>query len=304
MTEEEIRRNEGLRGQVAVVTGADSGIGRSTTEMLLRAGAHVTMICLSRRDGERAQAELRDAAAEGFPGGVASKPTEPRVALEVANLSRQGDVRLVADRIAARVPAIDILVNSAGIYPARRILSTDGFEETFATNHLGHFLLTRLLLARLEAGRGHIVNVSSRVHRGGALRRATLEDIARGRAWKGELQAYMDSKLANILFTFESVRRWGARGISANALHPGVLWTGIWKTSPLVVRLIVRPFAWAMKKPDVGGAAVMNLVGNPSRDGVSGRYFNGQQEAEPSEPAQDTALAHELWERSVEWTEG
>ncbi len=299
-----MQEREPLRGHVAVVTGADSGIGRSIAELLLRAGAHVTMICLSRPDGERAQAELRDAVEAGSPGRPAGKVAGPHIALEVANLSRQADVRHLADRIATRLPAIDILVNNAGIYPAGRRLSADGFELTLATNHLGHFLLTRLLLGRLEAGRGRIVNITSRVHKGGALRRAGLEDIARGRAWKGDLQAYMDSKLSNILFTLESVRRWGGRGITANALHPGVTRTGIWKTSPLVVRLLVRPFAWAIRKPDVGGVAVMSLVGDPSRDAVTGRYFEIGEEAEPSDLARDTTLANELWERSVEWTQG
>ncbi len=262
------------------------------------------MICLSRRDGERAQAELRDTVVAGSPEAPMSRAARPRVALEVANLSRQADVRFLAERIATHLPAIDILVNNAGIYPAGRDLSADGFELTFATNHLGHFLLTRLLLGRLEAGRGRIVNITSRVHKGGALRRASLEDIARGRAWKGDLQAYMDSKLANVLVTLESARRWGDRGITANALHPGVLRTGIWKTSPLVARLLVRPFAWAVKKPDVGGAAVMSLVGDPSCDALTGRYFEILEEAEPSDLARDTTLARELWERSAEWTKG
>ena len=144
-----------LRGQFAVVTGADSGIGRSAVEMLLRAGAHVTMICRFREPGERARAALLDmSAGREAPGGSASKPAAPRVALEIADLSKLESVRLVDDRVAARLPAIDILVNNAGIYRTRRILSADGFELTFATNYLGHFLLTSLLLECLAAGRG------------------------------------------------------------------------------------------------------------------------------------------------------
>ena len=264
--------------------------------MLLAAGAHVTMICRSRDRGERALAELRRAASE------TGEPGHPEVSLEIADMSRQDDVRAAAKRIAARAEAVDVLVNNAGVSQFRHTLSADGFELTLATNHIGHFLLTHLLLARLESGRGRIVNVSSRGHRGGDLRRAPLDDIARGRAWKGGLQAYGDSKLANILFTFESVRRWGGRGITANAVHPGVLATEIWKKTPRVVRLLVRPFAWLMDGPEVGGAAVMNLVEDPGGDVVTGRYFDMQQLRRPSAQAGDETLAHELWERSLDWT--
>ena len=294
------------------MTGANSGVGRSATEMLLRAGTHVTMICRSRERGEQALAELREFAAtcatapaehDHLPGGVNRVPAEPAVALELADMSRLADVRATAARIAAHLPAIDILINNAGVSQARRVESADGFELTFATNHLGHFLLTHLLLERLEAGRGRIVNVSSRGHRHGDLRRASLDDIARGRAWKGGLQAYGDSKLANILFTTESVRRWGGRGITANAVHPGVLATEIWKKTPLLVRALIRPFTLFMDKPEVGGAAVMNLVRDPARDDVTGRYFEIEEEKVPSAQARDEELAQELWDRSVEWVE-
>ncbi len=293
-----------LLGRVAVVTGANSGVGRSATEMLLRAGAHVTMICRSHERGAQALAELRHAKGTGNEsgGGRAGELGGPRVMLELADLSRQDDVRRVAERIAARLPAIDILVNNAGILRRRRVLSVDGFELTFATNYLSHFLLTRLLLDRLEAGRGRVVNVSSCVHRVGALRRAGLDDIARGRAWRGGMQAYSDSKLANILFTFESVRRWTGRGVTANALHPGVLWTGIWNVAPRAVRTLIRPFSRLLKKPEVGGAAVMSQVRDPAGDAVSGCYFNVQVAENPSLQAQDPALARELWEQSLVWT--
>lgn len=297
-----------LKGQVAVVTGANSGVGRSATEMLLGAGVHVTMICRSRERGEQALAELRGMVAAGMERsgeaspGMSCEGGGPDVALELADMSSLDDVRAAADRIAARLPAIDILVNNAGISRARCVMSRDGFELTFATNHLGHFLLTHLLLERLAAGRGRIVNVSSKGHRHGDLKRADLDDIARGRAWRGGLIAYGDSKLANILFTTESVPRWGGRGITANAVHPGVLATEIWKKTPAVVRLLIRPFTWFMDKPDVGGAAVMNLIRDPARDEVSGRYFDIEEEAVPGEQARDERLAQELWDRSLEWT--
>ena len=262
------------------------------------------MICRSRERGERALAELRRAAETGreSAGSKANELAGPQVVLELADLSRQDDVRRVADRITARLPAIDILVNNAGILQWRRALSVDGFELTFATNYLGHFQLTCLLLERLEAGRGRIVNVSSCVHRAGALRRARLDDIARGRAWRGGFQAYSDSKLANVLFTFESVRRWTGRGITANAIHPGVLWTGIWNVAPRAVRLLIRPFSRLLKKPEVGGAAVMYQVRDSAGDSGRGRYFNMEVAENPSGQAQDPALARELWEQSLVWT--
>ncbi|MDE0473138.1 MAG: SDR family NAD(P)-dependent oxidoreductase [Gammaproteobacteria bacterium] len=298
-----------LKGQVAIVTGANSGVGRSAAEMLLGAGAHVTMVCRSRERGERALAELRVARDQAALGGQLNEllPGDTggaRVDLELADLSRQEDVRALAELLAARLPAIDILVNNAGVTRPQCVQSPEGFELTFATNHLGHFLLTRLLRERLKAGRGRIVNVSSRGHRSGDLRRAGLEDIARGRAWEGALQAYADSKLANVLFTSETARRWGARGITANAVHPGVLATEIWKKTSLGPRLLLLPFTWVMSSPDVGGKAVMNLVEDPSRDDVTGRYFHVLKEQRPSEQAHDESLARELWERSVEWTRG
>lgn len=283
-----------VRGQVAVVTGANSGVGRSAAELLARAGADVTMVCRSRSRGERALGEVRN---------VAEK-AGAEVVLELADISRPDDVRDLAARLADRLPSIDILVNNAGIAQRRPVLSKEGFEMTFATNHLGHFLLTHRLLGQLEAGRGRIVNVSSEAHRTGKLRRAPLEAIARGEAWKGGLQAYSDSKLANVLFTFETVRRWGPRGISANAVHPGVLATEIWNKPADLISLLIRPFTWLMAGPEVGGKAVMTLVEDPARDNVTGRYFKVQDETAADPRAHDVALAHELWERSMEWTRG
>ena len=303
-----------LSGQTAVVTGGNSGVGRSSRRdapaggrpghvglqepRTRRAGAGGDAGCgdCGRQRGRSDRSQRRETGGDGRRSVSAGSHSRNRRPVPPGRCPRG---RRPYRR--TRLPAIDILVNNAGISSARRTLSADAFELTFATNHIGHFLLTHLLLERLEAGRGRIVNVSSRGHRGGDLRRASLDDIAHGRAWNGPLQAYADSKLANILFTFESVRRWGGRGITANAVHPGVLATDIWNKTPWIARLLIRPFTWFMDRPEVGGAAVMNLVGGPA-GGVTGSYFNVQREEKPSAQARDRILAHELWERSLEWT--
>lgn len=281
-----------LKGQIAVVTGANSGVGRSAAELLAAAGADVTLVCRSRERGEAALAEVRQAGAGA----------DPEVRLELADLSLQADVRALADRLAARLPAIDILVNNAGVWLHRREITPDGFEATFATNHLGHFLLTQRLLVALAAGRGRIVNVSSEAHRNGDLRRAPLGAIVRGDAWKGGFQTYGDTKLANALFTFESVRRWGARGVTANAVHPGVLATRIWRKNRSALGLLLNATKAFMAKPEVGGQAVMRLVEDPARDDVTGRYFKVESEVAASAQAYDEGLSRELWDRSLEWT--
>jgi len=280
------------KGQVAVVTGANSGVGKSAAELLARAGADVTLVCRSRERGEPALADVRRA---GAAAGA-------DVCLELADLSLQADVRALADRLAARVPAIDILVNNAGVWIHRRHITSEGFEVTFATNHLGHFLLTHRLLAPLSVGRGRIVNVSSEAHRNGDLRRAPLEAIVRGDAWKGGFQAYGDTKLANALFTFESVRRWAARGITANAVHPGVLRTRIWRKNRSALGLLLHAARGLMAKPEVGGRAVMRLVADAARDEVTGRYLKVESEVAATAQAYDEDLARELWDRSLEWT--
>lgn len=240
------------------------------------------MVCRSRERGERAREAI---------AGVGAASVE----LEIADLADQRQAMALSERLAARLGRVDILVNNAGVWRERRELSTDGLEVTFATNHIGHFLLTRGLMDALAAGRGRIVNVSSEAHRRGSLRRADLETIARGGDWQGGIQAYGDSKLANLLFTLELLRRFPDRGITANALHPGVLATRIWNQNRTLLSLLIRPFKLFMQKPDVGGRAVMSLVDDPARDAITGRYFKVEDEVEPAPPARDEALARDLW---------
>ena len=254
-------RRVDLTGQVAVVTGANSGVGRSATELLLAAGAQVTLVCRDRARGEQALTEIE----RSRPGATAT--------LELADLACPDAVRALAIRLSGRLDRIHILVNNAGVALDRLETTAAGFESIFATSHLGHFLLSNLLLERLQGG-GRIVNVSSTVHRFGDLRRAPLDEIARGQAWRGGFQAYSDSKLANVLFTVESARRWKDYGVAANALHPGALATGIWNRYHGTLGLILRGMPIFMRKPAVGGSAVLGLIRRSEPDRMSGRYFH------------------------------
>jgi NAD(P)-dependent dehydrogenase (short-subunit alcohol dehydrogenase family) len=190
------------------------------------------MVCRDRGRGEKALAAVRRLAGDD------------RAELEIADLSSFESVRGLTDRLSARFDRIEMLVNNAGVFRARRELSVDGFEVTLATNHLGHYLLTVRLMDLLRRGRARIVNVSSNGHRRGDLRRAPLEKILRGDISYGGVQAYGDSKLANILFTFELMRRHGGEGIAANSLHPGVLATRIWnqnRTPLSLLTVLLKP---------------------------------------------------------------
>ena len=277
-----------LTGRRAVVTGANSGVGRSTTELLLAAGAAVTLVCRDRGRGERALAEVTRV----HPAASAT--------LEVADLASLDSVRALAARLGERLERIDVLVNNAGAWRKNLELTADGFERTLATNHLGHFVLTNLLLPRLRDG-GQIVNVSSEAHRSGDLRRAELERIARGEAWRGSFPAYADSKLANVLFTAEAARRWQDRDLIINALHPGVLATRIWNQNSGAMAAMLRVSKVFMRKPRVGGSAVLHVLETAARQRVSGRYFRVTREKIPQPQAADEALARELWEHSLAW---
>ncbi|MDH3735345.1 MAG: SDR family NAD(P)-dependent oxidoreductase [Gemmatimonadota bacterium] len=279
-----------LTGQLIVVTGANSGVGFSLSRMLLDAGAHVIMVCRSRERGEKALEAL---------GG---SPRPGRDELEIADISDPGSVRDLATRL-QRFDGIAALVNNAGVWRNSLERTAGGFEVTMATNHLGHFLLTRLLMDQLASGGNRIVNVSSEAHRSGKLARAPLRDVMTGAAWKGGLQAYSDSKQANVMFTSELVRRFGDEGLIANSVHPGVLATRIWNKNPGPLTLFMRLFKLIMKSPDVGGRAVLRLLSDPDLADVTNTYFKVE-DASPAQPtALDADLARDLWELSERLTE-
>lgn len=268
-----------LAGRTFLVTGANSGIGRITAETLARRGGQVLLACRAPEKGEAVAAPLRAAGAK-----------VEVLRLDLADLS---SVRDAAAAFLARDLPLHALINNAGLAGSRS-LTRDGFELTFGVNHLGHFLLTRLLEARLRSSApARVVNVSSQAHRGAkGIDFSVLRQRARSRTGIPE---YGVSKLANILFTRELARRWAGSGVTAYALHPGVVATGIWRRVPGPLRWLVKRF---MVTPEEGARTTIVCATAPELAAVSGRYYDRGRESTPSLVAQDDALAVRLWDES------
>lgn len=274
-----------LAHQTFVITGANTGIGKVTATELARRGAHVILAC---RSLDKARPVVEQ---------IQRETGNPRVELVRLDLADLASVRACAEELLARNIPIHGLINNAGL--AARGQTKDGFELTFGTNHLGHYLLTRLLLPRLqEAGTARVVNVASDSHFGAkgidweAQRRPTKSRTA--------LPEYAVSKLANVLFTKELARRLEGTGVTTYAVHPGVVATDVWRRIPMPFRWLVTRF---MLTPEEGARATLVTATSPDLADQSGRYYTkGGKEKRPSHLADDAALARELWTRSAEWT--
>lgn len=269
-----------------LVTGANSGIGREATLRLARRGHPVVMACRSRRRARRAREAIR-----------AEVPSAPLEVLEV-DLAELDAVRRAAASFRDRHDRLDVLVANAGIYRARLRRTAAGFEETMAVNHLGHFLLTRLLREPLRRAGGRVLSVSSDAHRRGDLEDRPLEAILRGRGDFSGVQAYCDSKLANVLFARELARREADHGVTAASLHPGALATRIWNRNRDLLSLAARLAKPFMGRAAEGGGVVARLALAPRTELGRGRYFDRADPAEPSPRARDPELAARLWEVS------
>jgi NAD(P)-dependent dehydrogenase (short-subunit alcohol dehydrogenase family) len=236
---------------------------------------------------------------EGLPPSCSPLPALPSYWSAEASGAA---ARRMASRSLDPARRIDVLVNNAGVYRARREITDEGFEMTMAANHLGHFLLTHLLSKRLTRAGGRVINVSSDGHRGGDLKRAPLEAIMTGRVSFNGLKAYADSKLANVLFAFELSRRMSSAGLAAAAVHPGVLSTRIWNQNRDPLSLLMRIFKPLMKRPSTGGRAVYRLAVDVAATDMDGRYFHVEEESRAAEQAYDEELAEELWNVSARLT--
>ncbi len=268
-----------------VITGATRGIGRETALALARMGASITLVV---RDGARGEEVAKEVVAEGAPSAD----------VEVADFSSLRAVKDAGERILAAHPKIDVLVNNAGAINTGRHVTKDGYETTFAANHLAPFLLTKLLLPALEKGeRPRIVNVASDAHRRGTLR---FEDLMGERRFDG-WAAYCASKLANVLFTAELAKRLEGTGITANSLHPGVVASGFAQNNDGgVIALffkVASPFLLTEAK---GARTSIYLAADGEVEGVTGKYFAKCKARTPSREARDPRVAKRLWDVSEE----
>ncbi len=277
-----------MAGQTVLVTGGTSGIGKATATGLAAMGARVG---ITGRDPARTRAAALDiAAASGHPS-VDPFP---------ADVSSQAEVRRLADAVLAAYPRLDVLVNNAGGFWATRRVTADGLEYTFAVNHLAPFLLTSLLLDRLKASApARIVTVSSGAHASGTI---DFDDLQGERRYSGQ-RAYSQSKLANVMFTYELARRLDGTGVTATALHPGVVRTGFAAEDPSPVLKAFLPLIRVfLKTPEQGAATSIYLASAPGAEGVTGEYFADSKPKASSRSSYDTTAAARLWQVSLDLT--
>lgn len=274
-----------MGGKTVVVTGATSGVGLEAAVMLAHKGAQTVIVG---RDPEKTERVLTE---------VKRRAETDAVEAMLCDFSSQEATRRFAEKFLARHPRLDVLVNNAGTVHARRTLTEDGIEATFAVNHLGYFLLTNLLLDRIKASApARIVNVASTAHYGGTM---DLDDLGFERNYQ-IMKAYSRSKLANVLFTRELARRLEGTGVTVNAVHPGTVATHIWDGAPGWTQpffVIAKKFF--MTSPTQGGERIVYLAASPEVEGKSGLYFEKDQPKEPSELARNDELARRLWEKSA-----
>jgi NAD(P)-dependent dehydrogenase (short-subunit alcohol dehydrogenase family) len=274
------------RPPVALITGANTGIGRVTAVALARAGWRVFVATRSR---ERTQATLDEIAA--VPGA----PAAEWLALDLGDFA---SVRACAASFLARGLPLQLLINNAGV-AGERGRTASGFERAFGTNHLGHFLLTQCLLARLQASApARVVTVSSAMHR--QARGIDWDALTRPTASRTGVPEYRVAKLANALFSAELGRRLAGTGVVTAALHPGIVATDIWRHVPAPVRPLLR-LLFGMITPEEGARTTLHCALAPQLEPATAGYFVRSAPATPSALAQDRALAAELWRRSEAW---
>ncbi|XP_068955439.1 retinol dehydrogenase 14 isoform X2 [Petaurus breviceps papuanus] len=288
-----------MRGKTVIVTGANSGLGRATAAELLRREARVILACRDRGRAEQAAAELRQEqaleraraqappAAEGCPAG--------ELIVKELDLASLRSVRAFCQE---EEPRLDVLINNAGVFQCPYMKTEDGFEMQFGVNHLGHFLLTNLLLDRLkDSAPSRIVVVSSKLYKYGEIK---FEDLNSELNYNKSF-CYSQSKLANILFTRELARRLEGTNVTVNVLHPGIVRTNLGRhiNIPLLVKPLFNLVSWAFfKTPAEGAQTSVYLASSAEVEGVSGKYFGDCKEEDLLPKAMDDSVARKLWDIS------
>jgi len=267
-----------------LITGGTNGIGLAAAQMLAARGANVAIVGRNEGRTQAAAARIRAVAAAGVAIGTF-----------IADLSTQAAVRKLAAEVLSRYPRLDILVNNAGAMYTTRQLTADGIEQTWAVNHLAPFLLTTLLLDRLEASApARIITTASDAHRGAQL---PFEDLNAEHSYRG-FGRYGQTKLANILFTLELARRLEGSGVTANCFHPGLVASGFNRNNGLLMSLAMTVLAPVSRSSEKGAETLVWLATSPQVAQTSGGYFVDERPAMPSPAGQDREAAQRLWDVS------
>lgn len=280
-----------MTGRVCLITGANSGIGKAATVALARMGATIVMVCRNKEKGEAAQADIKQ------------KSGSSKVELMLADLSSQAAIRQLARDFKSKYNRLDVLLNNAGGMYSPRKTSVDGLELTFALNHLAYFLLTNLLLDELKAAgtptqMARIINVSSAAHYNGTIH---FDDLQMKRHYS-EWKAYTQSKLANVMFTYELSRRMQGENVTVNAVHPGIVRSGFAKGNfsfySIALRL-TRPFQIS---PEQGAITLVYLASSPKVESITGEYFTDKKSIATSAISYHDEAAGMLWDESARLT--
>ncbi len=278
-----------MTGKVVLITGATNGIGKMAALEIAKIGATVVIVGRNPEKTEQVLAELKQ------------QSGNEQIDMLLADLSVMEQVRSVTAAFKAKYDRLDVLLNNAGAFFSDRRESADGFELTFALNHLNYFLLTNLLLDMLKASSpARIVNVSSEAHQG--VREINWDNLDGKQSYgMAGFQAYGLSKLANILFTRELARRLDGTGVTANSLHPGTVATGFGQNNNnLLIKVLLTLFKPFLKSPEQGAETLIYLSTAATVDGVTGKYFASRAEAATSALAQDDEAARRLWDISAQ----
>jgi retinol dehydrogenase 14 len=277
-----------MAGMSVLVTGGTGGIGQATATGLAALGARVG---ITGRDQARTEAAA---------AGIRAAARSPVVDAFAADLSVQAGVRRLAAQVLDTYPRLDVLVNNVGGFWAHRHVTADGLERTFALNHLAPFLLTSLLLDRLTASApARIVTVSSGAH---ARARIDFDDLQGERTYSGQ-RAYGQSKLANVMFTYELARRLEGTGVTATVLHPGVVRTSFGaEDQAAYLAAMIGVARLFMKTPAQGASTPVYLASSPQVEGITGQYFVNRKPKTSSKASYDTAAAARLWQVSADLT--
>ena len=271
-----------MEGKICLITGGNAGIGLATAVGLARLGAQVVIVSRDRKRGETAVTQIKQAA------------NNKNVDLLVADLSSLAQIRQLAAEFKQQYARLDVLINNAGIVPRTRQVSEDGFEMQFAVNHLASFLLTNLLLDLLKASApSRIITVASMVHDWASL---NFDDLQNERGYN-PTGVYGQTKLMNVLFTYELARRLAGTAVTANCLHPGVIPTNL-----NAAYMGHTQGTASMDQLMRGAQTSIYLASSPDVAGVTGQYFVNQQPRHSSAISYDEATARKLWQISAAMT--